>query len=292
MNMRLKETADRIKQFCLKLYFYIKTFRSLPHSGKYVILSLLLIIIFTVITFPYDYLIKKKIFDSEGKSFRSITMKSLEFSIIRESSAENVEIVLNNGNELFFRNILVNLSVNPYRLFLTRRFLSDFQLDNFRVISPVAEIIMNLNGNIDITSDRIKKIPASGDIKLLLEECTIRLKEISIPGPMGPFPLKLDSVNIQNGIAEIDIVNSVARIRNLKLSGTDLNCSITGTVELSERTDNSKLDLNINIDPESAALEQYKDMISIITSNGTFVLAVRGTIGRPDIKVAGTGKAE
>lgn len=290
MNMNIKEIADRIKQFCLKLYSYIKTVRSLPHSGKYVLLSLLLIIIFTVITFPYDYLIKKTIFDSEGKSFRSITMKSLEFSIISESSAENVEIVLNNGNELFFRNILVNLSVNPYRLFITRRFLADFQLDNFRVISPVAEIIMNLNGNIDITADRVKKIPASGDVKLLLEECTIRLKEISIPGPMGPFPLKFDSVNIQNGIAEIDIVNSIARIRNLKLSGTDLNCSITGTVELSERTDNSKLDLSINIDPESAALEQYKDMISIITNNGALVLAVRGTPGRPDVKIAGTGK--
>ncbi len=109
---------------------------------------------------------------------------------------------------------------------------------------------------------------------------------------MGPFPLKLETVNIENGIAEIDIVNGVARIRNLKLSGTDLNCSITGTIEMAERSDNSKLDLNINIDPESAALEQYKDMINIMVNNNSLVLAVRGTLGRPDVKIAGTGKSE
>lgn len=266
--------------------------RSFPHSGKYAALSIVLIIIFTILTFPYDYLIKKKLFDSEGKSFRTISMKSLDFSIISQSTAENIDIVLNNGNELFFKNILINPSVNPYRLFISKRLLADLQFDNFRFTSPDAEIILNLNGNIDITTDQAKKIPVSGEIKLILEECKIRLKEISIPGPMGPFPLKLDTINIQNGIAEIDIVNGVARIRNFKLSGTDLNCSIAGTVEIAERTDNSRVDLNINIDPESAALEQYKDMINIMTNNKSFVLAVRGTIGRPDVKIAGPGKTE
>lgn len=290
--MRYRELIIKIKLFFLKLFSYIKIVRRLPHSGKYTVLAIILIIIFSVITFPYDYLIKKKLFDYEGKSFRTISLKSLEFSILSESSAENIEIVLNNGHELFFKNILINPSVNPYRLFITKRLLADFQFDNFRFTSPDAEIIMNLNGNIDIIPDQIKKIPGSGEIKLILEECKIRLKEISIPGPMGPFPLKLETVNIENGIAEIDIVNGVARIRNLKLSGTDLNCSITGTIEMAERSDNSKLDLNINIDPESAALEQYKDMINIMVNNNSLVLAVRGTLGRPDVKIAGTGKSE
>lgn len=290
--MRYRELIIKIKLFFLKLFSYIKIVRRLPHSGKYTVLAIILIIIFSVITFPYDYLIKKKLFDYEGKSFRTISLKSLEFSILSESSAENIEIVLNNGHELFFKNILINPSVNPYRLFITKRLLADFQFDNFRFTSPDAEIIMNLNGNIDIIPDQIKKIPGSGEIKLILEECKIRLKEISIPGPMGPFPLKLETVNIENGIAEIDIVNGVARIRNLKLSGTDLNCSITGTIEMAERSDNSKLDLNINIDPESAALEQYKDMINIMVNNNALVLAVRGTLGRPDVKIAGTGKSE
>jgi len=290
--MRYKELIIKIKQFFLKIFSYIKIVRKLPHSGKYTALAILLIIIFSVITFPYDYLIKKKLFDYEGKSFRTISLKSLEFSILSEASAESVEIVLNNGHELFFKNILINPSVNPYRLLITKRLLADFQFDNFRFTSPDAEIMMNLNGNIDIIPDQIKKIPGSGEIKLILEECKIRLKEISISGPMGPFPLKLETVNIENGIAEIDIINGVARIRNFKLSGTDLNCSITGTIEMAERSDNSKLDLTINIDPESAALEQYKDMINIMANNSSLVLAVRGTMGRPDVKIAGTGKSE
>lgn len=290
--MRYSELLNKIKHFFSKSYSYIKIIRSFPHSGKYAALSIILIIIFTIITFPYDYLIKKKLFDNEGKNFRTISMKSLDFSIISQSTAENVEIVLNNGHEIFFKNILINPSVNPYRLFISKRLLADFQFDNFRFTSPDTEIMMNLNGNIDIITDQVKKIPDSGEIKLILEECKIRLKEISIPGPMGPFPLKLETVNIQNGIAEIDIVNSLARIKNFKLSGTDLNCSITGTVEIAQRTDNSKLDLNVNIDPESAALDQYKEMINIMTNNGSLVLSVRGTIGRPEVKIAGTGKTE
>jgi len=292
MNMKYREFYNKIKYYVSFISSYIKIIRSLPHSGKYAALSILLIIIFTIITFPYDYLIRKKLFDYEGKAFRTISMKSLEFSLLSESSAENVEVVLKNGHELFFKNILLNISLNPYRLFITKRLLADFQFDNFRISSPDAEIMMNLNGNIDIIPDELKKIPGSGEIKLILEECKIRLKEISIPGPMGPFPVKLDTVNIENGVAEIDIVNSTARIRNFKLSGTDINCSITGTIEIAERTDNSKLDLNISIDPESAALEQYKDMINIMANNGTLVLSVRGTMNRPDVKITGAGKSE
>lgn len=290
--MNFTEILNKIKQIISRGYSYIKIVRALPHSGKYAALSLVLIIIFTVITFPYDYLIKKKLYDSEGKGFRTISMKEFDFSIIGESSAENVEIILNNGQELFLKSILINPSVNPYRLFISKRFLADFQFDGFRYSTADTEVMMNLNGNIDVVLDKTKKIPASGEVKMLLEEGKVKLKEISIPGPMGPFPLKLEAVNIQNGIAEIDIVNGIARIRNFRLTGTDLNCNITGTVEMAERSDNSKLDLNINIDPESAALEQYKDMLNAMSGNAPLVLSVRGTLGRPDIRIAGTGKTE
>jgi len=290
--MKLQELLNKIKHYFSKFYSYIKIIKTLPHSGKYTALSIILIIFFTIITFPYDYLIKRNLKDLEGKSFRTISMKSLDFSVISESSAENVELILNNGNELSIKNILINLSINPYRLFISNRYLADFQLDNFRFTSPDAEIIMNLNGNIDIINDTIKKIPGSGEVKLILEQCIIKLKEISIPGPMGPFPLKFEKVNIQNGIAEFDIVNGIAKIKNIKLTGTDLNCSITGTVEFAERTVNSKLDLNITIDPESEALEPYRDMISMISSNSALIITLRGTAGRPDIKIAGTEKTE
>lgn len=290
--MNFTEIFNKLKHLFSRGYSYIKIVRALPHSGKYAALSLVLIIIFTFITFPYDFLIKKKLYDSEGKAFRSVSMKEFDFSIIGESSAENVEIVLNSGESLFVKSMLLNPSVNPYRLFVSKRYLADFQFDGFKYSSADTDVMLNLNGNIDLVFDKIKKIPGSGEVKLILEEGKVKLKEISIPGPMGPFPLKLETVNIQNGIAEIDIVNGIARIRNFKLSGTDLNCTITGTMELAENINNSRLDLNINIDPESAALEQYRDMILAMTNNAPLVLSVRGTLGRPEIRIAGTGKTE
>ncbi len=189
--MKYKELLNKIKHVFLNSYSYLKAARALPHSGKYAALSIILIIIFTVITFPYDYLIKKTLYDNEGKSFRTITLKSLDFSVIGESSAENIDIVLNNGHELSFKNILINPSLNPYRLFINKRFLADFQFDNFRITSPDAEVIMNLNGNIDIVPDKTGKIPDSGEIKLILEECKIMLKEIPFRVPWVHFLLNL-----------------------------------------------------------------------------------------------------
>lgn len=290
--MKPKEILQRIKPLLSTLLSYIRAVRALPHFGKYAALSVILIIFFTILTFPYDYLIKKSLYNNEGKGFRTITMKELDFSIFGQSTAENISIVLNNGNELMLKNVLINPSVNPYRLFVSRRYIADFQFDGFGYSTPDTELMMNLNGNMDIRIDKIKKIPVSGEIKLILEEAKLKLREISIPGPMGPFPLKLESVNIQNGVAEIDINNGVARIKNFRLTGTDLSCSITGTVEIAERSDNSKLELGVNIDPESAALEQYRDLIVAMTSNGPFILSIRGTVGRPEIRIAGAGKTE
>lgn len=288
--MNYQDIINKAKDLLTRSITYIKLVRGLPHFTKYAALSIGLIIFFTMITFPYEFLIKKKLYDSEGKSFKSISLKKLDFSIFGKSSAENIEVLLNNGDEVYFKSILLNLSVNPYRLFVSKRYIADFQFDDFRYTAQNTEFMFNLNGNIDVTLDRLRDIPSSGDLKLIIEEAKVKLKEMSIPGPMGPFTLKLDSVNVQSGIAEADIVNGVVKIRNFKLSGTDLNCSITGTVELADRSDNSRLNLNISIDPESAALEQYKDLILSISNNGPLVLTVQGTIGRPEIKIAGAVK--
>lgn len=288
--MNYKNVFNKLSFFISNTYTYIKMIRGLPHSGKYSAIAILLIIIFIFITFPYDFLIKKKLYEIEGKGARTISVGAIDFNIIGESYAENLEIVLNNNHELSWKNIIFNPSVNPYRLFIKKRYLADFQFDGFRYSTGETEILMNLNGNIDLIFDTTKNIPVSGQLKIILGDARVKLKEISIPGPMGPFPLKLDLLNIQNGIIEVDIVNSVARIRTFKLTGTDLNCNITGTVELSERTDNSKLDIRINIDPESTALENYKDMIAAVTKNGPLVLTMSGTAGRPDFKIVQPGK--
>ncbi len=290
--MNLKDIYIKIKEIFFNLSSYFRRVRTLPHSGKYAALSVILIIIFTIITFPYGYLIKKMIYDNEGNGYRSVSIRELDFNITGESYAENFDAILNNGNELYCKSIILNLSLNPYRLFIRKQYMADLQFDGIRFSTGDTDVLMNLNGNIDLIIDASKKIPKQGELKLIIEDAKIRLNEMTIPGPMGPFPLQLDTINIQNGIAEIDIVNSVAKIRNLKLSGTDINCSITGTVELSERMDNSKLNLLINIDPDSSVLDQYKDMITLITKNGPFIISLQGTAGRPDVKIAEGGKTE
>ena len=292
MIMNFNNLINKAKHLFIKTKNLIKTVRDYPHSGKYFALACVLTIFFTAITFPYDYLIKKKLYDSEGKFFRSVSMQRLDFNILGESYIDGLELVLAAGEELSVKNIILNPSINPYRLFISHRILADFQFDAVKYHSGETDIIMNINGNIDVVMDRVKNIPGSGEVKLILGDARLKMKEISIPGPVGPMPLKLDSVNVQNGLAEVDIVNGVARIKNFKLTGTDINCSVTGSIELAEKTSNSKLDLMINIDPESLILEQYRELVSAVTGNGPLVLAVKGTLLRPDIKIAGAEKTE
>ncbi|HOP62693.1 MAG TPA: AsmA-like C-terminal region-containing protein [Spirochaetota bacterium] len=292
MNINLKSILNKIKSLFSSGFAYIRMVRALPHSGKYSALAILLIVIFTIMTFPYDYLIRKKLNEIQDRKIKSITLQKLDFNIIGESYAENVEVVLGSGEEISCKNLILNPSVNPYSIFINRRFFSDFQLDNLNFNGKKANVVLNLNGNIDVITDATRNIPLSGEIRLILSDAKIGVSEISVPGPMGPLPLKLDIINIQNGVAEIDIVNGVAKIKNFRLTGTDLNCSITGSLELSENTNNSKLDLNINIDPESAALEPYRDIIIAATDNKPLILTVKGTVGRPDVKLERPGKTE
>lgn len=285
MKINKEHIITVIRNLPVRIKGFIKTIYDLPYSGRYLLLSMFLFLFFLIITFPYDFLIKKKIYGLEGKSFRSIELNGFDFSIFGETYFDNLTIVLNNSNEITCKNSILNISLNPVTLLLNKKLKSDFQFDSLKYISKDFEIMFNLNGNINIAFDKQSGIPQNGSIKIILSDSIIKLNDLSIPGPMGPLPLKIESINIQSGNIDSIITNGTLKFNTFKLTGSDMSCDITGFVELSNITNNSKLDLLIDIDSESSVLDQYKDLLTSSIKNNILSLRIKGTIAKPEITI-------
>jgi hypothetical protein len=225
----------------------------------------------------------------EGKSFRSVDIEKFDFSVIGETYIDNINIVLNTGNEVYCKNTILNIALNPVTLFINNKIKSDFQFDSLRYVMKDFDFMLNVNGNIDITLNKQNNLPQNGLIKIILSDSIVKLTDVSIPGPMGPLPLKIESISIQSGNIDSVITNGVMKFSAFKLTGNDLNCEITGTVDL---LNDSKIDLTVNIDSDSAVLDQYKDLLTSLIRNNVLALRITGNLAKPELKIINPAKNE
>jgi hypothetical protein len=289
MKIKKEHIIAAIKNLPGRIKHFVRVIYDLPHSGKYIILSVVFLLLFLVVTFPYDFLIKKKIYALEGKSFRSIEMSGFDFSIFSETYIDNLTIVLNNNNEVSCKNAIINLTLNPVTLFMDNKLKSDFQFDSLKYTGKDAEFLFNLNGNMDLTLDKQSGIPKDGPVKIIISDSIIKIGEISIPAGMGPLPLKIESINIQSGNIDSIMTNGTIKFNTFKLTGSDLTCDISGQIEI---TGNSRLDLVVNIDSESAVLNQYNDLLAPVIKNNILSLRIKGTISKPEVTLSNMEKDE
>jgi hypothetical protein len=283
MKINIKSIISSIKLLPSKIKEFLKTIYSLPHSGKYFLLYFIFFIIFLILTFPYDFLIKKKIYEFEGKTIRSIDIPGLDFSIFGETYIDNLNIVLNNSDEISCKNAILNIALNPITILVNNRFRSDFQFDSLKYMTKDFEALINVNGNLDITVDKQSGSPRQGSLKIILSDSVIKINNLNIPGPMGPMNLKIESINIQSGNIDSKITNGTISLNIFKLSGNDLSCDISGSIELSNITNNSKLDITVILDSESSIIDQYRDLLGAYIKDNNLTLKIKGTLGRPEL---------
>jgi len=290
MNMKIENILAYLKSLSSSIPALFRNVRNSPYAIFYLFLSLFLIVLFTIVTFPFDHLIRKKLSELEGKSFRIISVDQIDVNFLRPSNVKKLELVLLDGTEINTKNVILNLSLNPYRLFISHRILSDVQVDDFFYKSNSNTISLNLNGNVDLILDPKNNIPTNGDVKLIFSEVKIKPDKISIPGPMGNIDLNIELITIPNGVFSMDIINSTARIKDFKLTGPELNCTITGSIAMVSPIERSNLNLTLIIDPESSILENYRDLVKMMTKNNPLTLTLTGTIDRPKLQLAGVEK--
>lgn len=264
----------------------VKETLKLPYSKTYLFLSLFLTIIIIIFTFPYDILIRTQLQKLEKNIVKSIFIGDIKTSLFDISTVDNVYITLKNGDEFSLNDMAINASLNPYTLFVSDIFKGDIQINSVKFSSPTIQVNCNVNGNIALEIDKESGLPIDGFIKIILQNATLKLDEITLPSSMGGMPIKIPilkftSVNLDSKVSGEKII-----IKNIKVSGPDIRGTIKGSIVTANFIRNWRLNLNITIDSESKALEEYKDFLTqYIDKNGKITFPLSGTISHPRTKL-------
>lgn len=268
--------------------FKAKAVTKLPFFKRYAILAVILTVLFTLITFPYEVIVLKQIHKLEGKTVRTIMLTGININLIGESSAENLDLIFKNGESLQIGNIVADLSLNPFSL-LKKKFAGDITAARVIYTSDKLRITGNPSCNIDITLDESGSVPSDGQIRAIVDNLRITSDGLELTGGfMMPSSIRATSVNF-----EADIVNMTLNIKNFVIAGTDLSGRITGSIILMPTAENSKLNLRISIDPESGLLEGFRPLLrQFLDASGKISFPVIGTIARPEAKLGFGGNSE
>jgi hypothetical protein len=244
-------------------------------------MAIIMTIIFTVITFPYELILREKMRDLEKKSLRSLVVGRMEVSLIGKSYFDDISMIMLNGSEISVKSATVNATLNPLTLVIKRRLIADMNLEKISYSSGKAQLSGDMNGNVDMVLEDGTGVPEKGALKLLFENIVINLDAVRLPDSMGGFSLppsiRLSAVNLDSVIENKKMI-----IKNLLVSGPDVRGTISGFILLMPIRDNSKLELTVSIDSESALLKEFKPLLKQFSDTmGNISFSLKGTLGRP-----------
>ena len=265
---------------------FLKIIITLPYFKIYLLVSVVLTLMFIVLTFPYDELFKNKIKSLEGGIVKSIDIANMDFGIIGTSSAEGIEIIPSYGREVHIDSVLLDDNFNLYSILFSRHFLGSLQLKGFSCKTDSVDVTCDINCNYNVSFNELNLAGINtASIKTIIENSKLVLSNITLPDNMGGLPINIPPMNFSSVIIHTVIKNGVLQFEQFKVSGNDLRGSISGSITLSRVYINSKLDITISIDSDSSVLEPYRDFLSsYINVDGDIVLPFTGTIMRPRLE--------
>lgn len=258
----------------------------LPYFKTYLLIAIVMTFLFTVLTFPYNELIKSKIKELEKGSVNSIDIGELEYKIFGQSSADSIGIVTSPGKEIFIDSITIDDNFNPYSIFISKDFNGSFELQTVSFKSSNVDFISSLNCeySADFNEYSISGIK-NAQIKMMFGKSNLTLSDITLPAGMGGLPLNIPPMEFSSIQSNILLNSGILRFEKFTVFGSQLSATISGTITLNRVFSRSKLDVSISIDPESTAIEPYKDFLTSYTNaDGKIVLPLEGTISHPQIK--------
>ncbi len=281
--MQLKDLPAKLKEFLSRFVQAVRGLKELPHFWKYILLAFVSTLLFIVITFPYGSLISRQLHQYEGKAFRTASVKDIKFSFFGNTILDDVYFVLNNSDEVELKNSIIAINKNPWRLLYKKNIITDFQIRGFKYLSSTFDAAMNCNGNFDLVIGNKGALPVEGWIKLLISNAVLRLNEITFQGPIGPMTLKIGTIQISAINSDLDMASGVINFSRFEVTGDDLSGSVSGNIKLENFLQGSSLNLTVNVNPDSAVLYEYRNIVQSFVKNNTLTFYVKGTVGKPNI---------
>lgn len=281
--MQLKDLPAKLRELLSQFMQAIKGLKELPHFWKYIFLAFFSTLLFIVITFPYDSLITRQLHQYEGKAFRTASIKDIKFSFFGNTVLDDVYFVLNNNDEIELKNLIIAINKNPWKLFYKKNIVTDFQIRGFKYLSSKFDAAVNFNGNADLIISNKGALPVEGWIKLLISNAVLKLNEVTFQGPLGPMTLKIGTIQISAVNCDLDMASGVINISRFEVTGDDLSGSVSGNIKPENFLPGSSLNLTVNVNPDSAVLSEYKNIVQSLVKNNTLTFYVKGTFAKPNI---------
>ncbi len=290
--MKFKLDFQEIKRITAELgrnlYQMVKEAMSLPYAKWYVASAFFLTLIFLVVTFPYGVIVKQQIMKMEGRTFQSVNIAGLNFRLFGISTGSDVSIVTRSGDELSFREVLLEANTIPLMIGAlvknSTRVKGSLALTGMKYAGRTFDCSMNINSNIDMAIDLKSNIPTDGELKLVIQNCKINTEEIHLPPNMGGLSLDLPRITFTSINLNAVVTGRKCTLRNTLFSGPDLRGNITGNIALDRNIQNSRLNLEIAVNADSSLLNSYRELLTkFISPDNMIRIPLKGTLSRPNL---------
>ncbi len=274
--MDIREIIVRIQAVLKIIRQKIAETLALPYAKLYIALAVFMTIVFIIFTFPYDLVIRKQIRLMERSIGRSVQIGNIDFSLIGDTFIDNIEIVFNDGGELSLKDISLNVAINPVTLLLNRTLRGKVAVQNMKYIKGGLSIQNLIDTGFDLSFDK-DGVPREGFLNLDLENVSVNganIKGFNLP------TIRFTSIK---GGGTVEGGNLT--VKSIRFLGNDLHGGIAGFIELKKFMNTSRVKLDINIDQDSRALDDYKALLSSLTGNGkdAIKISITGTVGNPRV---------
>jgi hypothetical protein len=254
----------------------LKETLSLPYAKHYLVLSIILIIFFFIVTFPYEVLLRGQIQKLEAATGGNLYVGDIDFSLFGDSRIENLAFSFTSGSEINLNEVEMNIAINPVTLLIRKTIKGKLDIANFIYRKQELSIKSLINSRFDMEIDPVLGVPSSGFINIDLQNSDI--KGLNIKG-FDIKPIKFTSIK-----GETTLANRVITIKSLVFSGNDLRGDIKGTIQLEKFLFNSRINFVIEIDPNSGALQDFKMLLdNMVVTDNKVRITIAGTLMDPKV---------
>jgi len=274
--MNLTEIKNTILPYIKQFISKTKEILKLPYAKLYIALSIPLIIIFFILTFPYEIIIREQIKKFE-QNVGSIYVGTIDAGLIMDSYIDNMVMSFQSGSELKFKDISFNVAINPITTLFNKTLNGKINVEELKYINNETSFAGVAKTNFDLKFIPNSVIPSDGFLNLDLQN--VSFKGINIKGFDIP-PVHFSSIK-----ANTEIQKNNLKISSMQFSGADVRGTIKGNLMLSSFLLNSNINITIEIDPQSKIIDNYKKLLGFIQKdeNDKIIISITGTLRDPKL---------
>lgn len=274
-----------LRSFASLIATQIREIARLPYAKTYLLAAPVLVILFCIMTFPYEILIRNELRNIEEYSSVSVFAGEIDFHLIGDTTFDRIQVVLRDGGELHINEIIAN--ANTIGMMMNYLLKRDIQINGSIAVNGLKAAMSDFNAsgsassNVDVSISRNSMSLKKGTISLILQNASLRIGDFTLPEAMGGMDIKIPPMQFPTASAEIVIDENSIQIKNSLFSGSDLRGKVIGVINRNKVFMNSSLNLTASVDGSSKLIDKYRPLLTKYINNDKIEILVKGTMAHP-----------